>query len=423
MIGEDLLKHSAYSAILFLLVLLASTLPTSHTTDISTQGFECYTLYFLNGIVIYNSTITERLVLETPTNITLAEGFTQIVHHLLHYGVEYNETTWLFEFTVKAGENFTGFFISRVEVCSKPFKTVRDYILKALEDPGFNVNEGRAEIPEEVVREFLAEPKRVVVEVVVPEYESWFSSRYNMSTSSASRLGLAVTAAFFVYSVFIKYDPSASPRSIDEVIESRRGDCDDMSRVLVELLNYYGIPATIVYGYTFIEGFNITLPVENVTYGFISNGPHAFTLAYIPGIGWISLDFLAGSFIDRVFIVENYGRETTVPGEAVKSFLELHRAINATQVIAVLSEDSFSSVFSGELTLSSLSNYFEHLVRAVENRSVQVIIATSTETHATLFEHPISLIKELEELLWEVMPIILVLIVLVVLVAAFSRRT
>jgi len=419
------LKYTVYFVILSLIVSLVQGLPEGVEAESNNLNFECYTVYFLNGIVVYNSSITERLVLETPSNITLTGGFTQIVNHVLYYNVEYDNITGLFEFTVKANENFTGFFLSRVVVCSRPMNTTKNYILTALINPRFNVSESKAEIPEDISRSFLAEPNRIVIEVAVPEYESWFTSRYNMSISNASTLGLATTVAYFVYFEFIKYDPSATPRSIDDVIKTRRGDCDDMSRVLVELLNYYGIPAVIVYGYTFIEDFNITLPVENVTYGFINNGPHAFTLAYIPGVGWISLDLLAGSLIDRVFIVENYERVTAVPGEAVKSFLELHKAINATQIIAVLSEDIINSTFGCEVTLSNLYSYFEHLLRGVvENKSRQLIITiSSTETHTSVVKPPTNLIKELEKLLWEVMPLIVLLIVLVVLVAVLSKRS
>jgi len=72
-----------------------------------------------------------------------------------------------------------------------------------------------------------------------------------------------------------------SQETLDEVIKDRKGDCDDISRILVNLLHYYGIPAVMVSGYVFINGFEISIPLENVTYVFNNNGPHAYVMAYL----------------------------------------------------------------------------------------------------------------------------------------------
>lgn len=401
----------------------------SSKTWSSDSELECHVLYFFNGIVVYNSTITETLILETPRNTTLPGGFAQSVKHLVHYNLLYNETTGLYEFNVEVGGNFTGFFVSRVELCARPMSAIREYLLRALQDPRFTTS-SEASTPSDVREAYVKTPSKVVVERVVPAYESWFKSRYGISTSSASSLGLAVTAAYFIYLEFIEYEAGTTPRSIEEVVETRRGDCDDMSRVLVELLNYYEIPALIVYGYPLVENFTMTIPVENVTYKFINNGPHAFTLAYIAGLGWISLDFLAGSLILRPAVVEGYARETAVPREQVESFLELHRALSAVQVIAILTEESIKSTIRGELTLESLYDYFMRVAESVERerggrgdleREVETTPTTAPLT-TPLTTSPSTPLKDVEALVRDIYPLLIAVVVLLGVVSILSRR-
>ncbi|MCC6025036.1 MAG: transglutaminase family protein [Desulfurococcaceae archaeon] len=401
----------------------------SSKTWSSDSELECHVLYFFNGIVVYNSTITETLILETPRNTTLPGGFTQSVEHLVHYNLLYNETTGLYEFNVEVGRNFTGFFVSRVELCARPMSAIREYLSRALQDPRFTTS-SETSTPSDVREAYVKTPSKVVVERVVPAYESWFKSRYGISTSSASSLGLAVTAAYFIYLEFIEYEAGTTPRSIEEVVETRRGDCDDMSRVLVELLNYYEIPALMVYGYPLVENFSMTIPVENVTYKFINNGPHAFTLAYIAGLGWISLDFLAGSLILRPAVVESYARETATPREQVESFLELHRALSAVQVIAIFTEESIKSTIRGELTLENLYDYFTRVVESVEGerggrgdleREVETTSTTAPLTTPLTTSPPTSL-RDAEALVRDIYPLLIAVVVLLGIVSILSRR-
>jgi hypothetical protein len=350
-----------------------------------TTGYYCTVLYFFNGIVVRTSQINETLLLETPRNLTLEEGFTQEVYHLISYNVVYNETAKAFAFNVSEAGYFEGFFVSKVVTCTRPFGEVSNYVSAALRNPRY-MPPISGEIPEST-RSYLREPYSKVVEVVKPAYESWFRGLYNFDVREASILGIAVTAAYFIYGgFFIKYDPSALPRSIDEVLEQKRGDCDDMSRVLIELLNAYGIPALMATGYTYISGFNYTAPIENVTYRFIGNGPHGYVVAYIPGLGWVSLDFLAGSLLERPFVFDGYTRETSVSREALKEFVDIHKRINATQVIAVFTEDELSRALGSPLTLKSALEYFNVVVKGeVSERATTTIVTqesieTSVET-------------------------------------------
>jgi len=124
-------------------------------------------------------------------------------------------------------------------------------------------------------------------------------------------------------------------------VESRRGDCDDISRVLMNLLWSYGLPAKTIYGYLIVPDFNFTTSIGNFTYVFINGGPHAFTAAYLPALrSWVSLDMLAGSYIFYPFIVDGVSLESDVNETAVKEVEDLHRSIAGGQVFLLLESES-----------------------------------------------------------------------------------
>ena len=220
-------------------------------------------------------------------------------------------------------------------------------------------------VPSDIREKYVHTPHRIVVEIVVPAFEKWFNETYGVNPANASYLGLAVSAAYFVYLEFITYNASAAPKSIEEVVQTRQGDCDDMSRVLAELLSYYGIPSTIGYGYVYIpeSGFErFVMPVENVTYIFRYNGPHAFVLVYIPGYEWISVDFLAGSIWYYPFLFEGESVDTTVNESEVEQMIDLHRSLNGTQLIAVFEQDEFSRLFGVEFNPSLIEVFINETI-------------------------------------------------------------
>jgi Transglutaminase-like enzymes, putative cysteine proteases len=311
-------------------------------------------------------------------NLSLSEGFEQRVEHLFHYNILYDESMNAYKFEVYYNKSFEGFFLSRVIVCSKPLNESLGLIKTSLLDPRMRTP-GETIIPRDVNESFVASPNPKVVEAVVPAYESWFNQQYGFSPSNATRIGLASTAALFVYNVYIKYDPGAVPKTIEEVVETRRGDCDDMSRVLVELLNFYDIPAALVSGYVYIKEFKYNITVENVTYYYLNNGPHAFAVAYIPGYGWLSLDLLAGSFLLNPIIVEGYTRNTSVSSEKIEEFLDLHRALKAKQAIAILSESEFKETIGVTLEPSKIYEFFNKLL-GEQSANITTSASTSTTT-------------------------------------------
>jgi len=338
----------------------------------------CQTLYFINAIKVYNSLINDTLLLETPQNITLAEGFTQSSIPVYVYNLEFNETLGAFTFNVSEGEYFFGFFISRVNVCYADGDQLLNYYLSALSNPRFRVTDNES-IPPDLVEEYVKNPYHRVVEVVVPAFESWFTRVHRINVSEVSKLGIAVNAAYFVDQVYFKYNASALPRTIDQVIDTRQGDCDDISRVLVELLNYYGIPAVMASGYVYIGNMDLSEEIGNTTYIFIGNGPHAFVLAYIPGLGWGSLDFLAGSLIDYPFIFEGYTRETVVNESLVSEVVDFHRKLSAIQIFTVMDEYNYTKLLaeSPNMTLA-IEKYFDEEVERYRGNTTQTALQTTT---------------------------------------------
>jgi hypothetical protein len=362
--------------LLLLMVMIVEFFTPVVNTE-SFSGFECSVFYFFNGIVVYESGVNDTLVLETPQNISLIGGFNQTVTPILAYNLDFNSSTNYYYFNVSEGSSYTGFFIVRVEVCGRSMEDALNTLRSGLIDPGINPF-GNNSIPEEIKRDYIGQGNRKVEEVVIPAYEDWLRSHYGLSTSDLSTLGLVSTSAYFVYGVYFTYDPSAIPRSIDEVVDSRRGDCDDLTRVLASMLYHYNIPAVQASGYLYVKGLNITIPIEKAKYTFLNNGPHAFLYAYIPGYGWLSTDFLAGSMLVYPFIFESYTTIIEVPREEVEEFLELHRKLNATQVFAVFNEEEYKSLFSGEELLEKALSFLYSKAGYITTKTTTTPIETRT---------------------------------------------
>ncbi|MCY0868656.1 MAG: transglutaminase-like domain-containing protein [Desulfurococcus sp.] len=381
-----MLRYHDTLALIAVAVIVVALYTTAPSTSIqqaqSLLHTKCATLYFLNAIDIYNSTVNDTLILETPGNITLDEGFQQTVEALLAYNVVFNDSSKQFTFNTSIGRGFFGFFTSRITVCYPDGSSLLEYYKLAFRNPMYSPSLN-ASMPSDLVEKYVRQPYSKIAEVVVPAFEKWFNETHGIPVSSASSLGLAVNAAYFVYREYFTYNGSSIPRSIDEVISTGQGDCDDLSRVLVELLNYYHIPALIAYGYVYIPDINesgvFTTSIENVTYVFLYNGPHAFTVAYIPSLGWLSLDFLAGSLLEYPFVFEGYTRETLVNETSVEELVNLHKEIDGVQVLAVLNESEYLSLVArSESAVSSIQGYVEELARRYKG-----LVETSTQTLQT----------------------------------------
>lgn len=76
-----------------------------------------------------------------------------------------------------------------------------------------------------------------------------------------------------------------------EVIEERRGDCDDRSNLLVAMLRARGIPAYTEFGFIVIPGYVAegSAADGHFNYKIINGGPHGWVMVYLEG-RWIAVD-------------------------------------------------------------------------------------------------------------------------------------
>jgi len=334
------------------------------------QSMNCATFYFFNIVYIANATMNDTLYLEYPINISI-EGFvTQKVSLAYYRGVNIVNGS-MASFEVSPNSQFFGYVVYRVDLC---YVNSSSLILEALR---VNVN---ATVPDELV-EFVKEPNPIISSVR-QDFEYWLKSGLNKFVFSSGRITLdqlAVLSSLFVVD-YIKYDASPLPRTLREVVESRRGDCDDISRVLMNLLWSYGLPAKIIYGYLVVPSFNFTTSIGNFTYVFINGGPHAFTAAYLPALrSWVSLDMLAGSYIFYPFIVDGISLVSDVNETAVKEVEDLHRSIAGGQVFLMLvSESQLSEQEVERIAVELAKTYLKFKSDGISETARQIQPNTST---------------------------------------------
>ncbi|CAM3228345.1 transglutaminase family protein [Sporolactobacillus spathodeae] len=100
------------------------------------------------------------------------------------------------------------------------------------------------------------------------------------------------------------YDPSATQvqTKIDEMIQLRRGVCQDFAHLMIALCRTMGIPARYVSGYQYITDIN----GGNADF---EQASHAWVEAYIPGVGWTGFDPTNNVPINWRYIILAYGRD------------------------------------------------------------------------------------------------------------------
>ncbi|MEM4854502.1 MAG: transglutaminase-like domain-containing protein [Sulfolobales archaeon] len=320
--------------------LIAVLLASLVVACFSEPAIECTIVYFLNSIVVEPSTsYSGVLYLESPVNISVL-GLNQTTRAIVSKGVIHSGE-WHF-INVAPGSPLYAFVVFEVRVCSPEFSSSLNLVREVLAKPeSFLKEEWEVDyLPTDALLEYVGTPPEVVKTKVVPDFEDWlktFSWYYRLDNVSRYPLLVSVYAAWFIYrSGYIRYEASLLPRTVEEVVESKRGDCDDMSRVLVGLLWSYGIPAVIVHGFTVIEDFSMRSTLGALEYVFERGGPHAFVLAYIPNYGWLSLDFLAGSLLTNQVVIWRITKSITLSREEVEEVERIHSAVVGKQLMTVI---------------------------------------------------------------------------------------
>jgi transglutaminase-like putative cysteine protease len=102
-----------------------------------------------------------------------------------------------------------------------------------------------------------------------------------------------------------KYDPVATSVAtpLAEVIQRRRGVCQDFAHVAIASLRSLGLPAR------YVSGYLRTRPPEGKPRLVGSDASHAWFSVYCPGVGWVELDPTNDVLPSTEHITVAYGRD------------------------------------------------------------------------------------------------------------------
>ncbi len=101
------------------------------------------------------------------------------------------------------------------------------------------------------------------------------------------------------------YDPKATTvtTQVREVLEHRRGVCQDFAHLMLSCLRSLGLPARYVSGYV----LNHVPPGKERLSG--ADASHAWVAAHCPQLGWVAFDPTNGKLADLEFVTLGWGRE------------------------------------------------------------------------------------------------------------------
>ncbi len=113
---------------------------------------------------------------------------------------------------------------------------------------------------------------------------------------------LALTRA--IHETFI-FDPEATAvgTPLLEVLEHRRGVCQDFAQIMIAGLRSMGIPAR------YVSGYILTNPPPGQPRLIGADATHAWVEAWCPGYGWLGLDPTNGKAVTDEFVTLAVGRD------------------------------------------------------------------------------------------------------------------
>lgn len=114
----------------------------------------------------------------------------------------------------------------------------------------------------------------------------------------------ALEMTTYIYQTF-QYDPKATSINtpIDQVLNERKGVCQDFSHLMIAALRSLKIPTRYVSGY--LE----TLPPPGTEKLQGSDATHAWVSVYCPMFGWMDFDPTNGKIITEEYIITAIGRD------------------------------------------------------------------------------------------------------------------
>ena len=101
------------------------------------------------------------------------------------------------------------------------------------------------------------------------------------------------------------YDPKATTvtTQVREVLEHKRGVCQDFAHLMLSCLRSLGLPARYVSGYV----LNVVPEGKKRLSG--ADASHAWVAAHCPALGWVAFDPTNGKLADLEFVTLGWGRE------------------------------------------------------------------------------------------------------------------
>jgi transglutaminase-like putative cysteine protease len=101
------------------------------------------------------------------------------------------------------------------------------------------------------------------------------------------------------------YDPTATTvgTPVSEVLEHRRGVCQDFAHLMISCLRSLKLPARYVSGYVLTRRPGDPLALAG------ADASHAWVSSHLPGVGWVDFDPTNGKIADIEFVTLGWGRE------------------------------------------------------------------------------------------------------------------
>lgn len=101
------------------------------------------------------------------------------------------------------------------------------------------------------------------------------------------------------------FDPEATTLTtpVAEVLQDKRGVCQDFAHLMISCLRSLGLPAR------YVSGYILTHPPEGEERLLGADASHAWVSAWCPTLGWVDFDPTNGKLADTEFITLGWGRD------------------------------------------------------------------------------------------------------------------
>jgi transglutaminase-like putative cysteine protease len=101
------------------------------------------------------------------------------------------------------------------------------------------------------------------------------------------------------------YDPDATDvgTGVLEVLEKKRGVCQDFAHLMIGCLRATGLAAR------YVSGYMRTDPPEGQPRLVGADASHAWVAAFVPALGWVEFDPTNGCLADERYLVLGWGRD------------------------------------------------------------------------------------------------------------------